>query len=244
MYMQFSRLALAMGAALLAPLLNAGPVTFTFSSSGGSVSGSGLTTTRTYSDSSSGLSVTIYGVSIVSNNTFSQASVGYYSGNGLGVCNSAEISSCGSPYHTADNVGQYDFLLFIFNQQVDLTSISMKLFNTGGTTYDWDNSYEVSNKTFSQVNGKLASTVTFTNNDQTAFSAASNPTVTQTLSGTGTTLLFGPRYNTTDNDDFFKISTLKVNTLERLNPVPEPATYGMVGLALLGAGLLRRAKRS
>ncbi len=59
--------------------------------------------------------------------------------------------------------------------------------------------------------------------------------------GNGNALLFAARLsgnNADDYLDYFKIESLTVNSA-----VPEPATFGLAGLALVGLGLLRRRAR-
>ncbi len=59
------------------------------------------------------------------NVVFSTATLGQYSGLGLGVCDSSEIANCGAPQHEVDDNGQYNFVLFTFTTPVTGLSITI-----------------------------------------------------------------------------------------------------------------------
>ena len=181
------------------------------------------------------------------------AALGQYS-IGLGDCNSSEIAAtCTSPQHAIDNSGHFDFVLLTFSQPVN--SISLSLTGTfGGTSYDTDATYYVGNCTPSSTSCSpsgitlvnLASISGFGANFNTQNSDTSvdgNRIFSLDLSGTGSggvnwVLIGATTQASYTGNDFFKLDSMTYTT-----GVPEPATFGLSGAALLGLGLLRARKK-
>jgi hypothetical protein len=211
------------------------PVTFTFTGNGGTVGGSSpFGNTRTYT--SGGSSVTVSSFSLPSNlsGNFTPAQLGWYSGLGLASCNNTgEGANCDNPEHQVDNNGSYDFVLFVFNSVMDPTSIVINPYGT----YDRDVTYWVGNlgvnlSTLNLGNMNLGTRMW---DDSTA---SDNSRSVNLLGGTGNALLIAARLPGNGADDYidrFKIESLSANTA-----APEPATFGLAGMALAGLGLLRR----
>jgi hypothetical protein len=77
---------------------------------------------------------------------------------------------------------------------------------------------------------------TATNSNETTKDTQRTITITG-LSG-ATSVLFGA--STSGDDNFFKIASVSVTE----GTVPEPATFGVVGAALIGLGLMGRRRMS
>jgi len=181
----------------------------------------------------------------------SKAAVDEYSGDGLGVCGTNEGTGCSNPLHQVDNTDNgYEFVLFKFSTPVDLSSVT--LLDYQGV--DMDMSYWTSTvaPTFTTL-GVLTNTADFTGgqtNDLCNTNCSSGDTITDSLTtngGTSTTgvsyLLIGA-YNASGDNDTFKIQQLIVSgTQTTQSSTPEPATFGMLGLALASLGLIARKRK-
>lgn len=199
------------------------------------------------------------------NGTISAATLGVWD-KGLGVYagNSVDGHTNG---HTIDNRNSYDFLVFQFDQDVQVNTAFLTAFNVGGEKTDidmrvgigssdiaWDSIFGVSNVaallgTGYNVdrNGNVNSGTTYSADVNPAdltgnllFVGASFDDVAQTTTtGTGK----HKRKTTKYYYDSFKLGGLNVTTLDVPPPaVPEPATWAMMiaGFGLVGAAMRRR----
>jgi PEP-CTERM motif len=169
------------------------------------------------------------------NVVFSTATLGQYSGLGLGVCDASEMPNCGAPQHEVDDNGQYNFVLFTFSTPVTGLSITI----TPVCNCDTNASYYVGNN-LSPSTLSLTSLGAATD----SIESAKDQTRTVVLTGLGNgvnSVLFGA--STSANNNYFKIESLSIT--EGTN-APEPTTLGLVGGTLMGFLIWRRnsAKRT
>ena len=196
--------------------------------------------TNSIIESAGGETVTATAWSVTGNNdtNFQTATLGQYSGLGLGVCNQVELKAsggCGAPQHEVDDNGQYDFVLFSFSSPVTSVTITINPVCDCNT----DASYYVGNG-INPLGDTLAQLGTATTSNETT----ADTTRTITLSGLGsgvTSVLFGASILGTNN--YFKIESLSVTEGITTSTTPEPATFGMAGIALVGLGVVGRKRR-
>ncbi|QTN33897.1 PEP-CTERM sorting domain-containing protein [Akkermansiaceae bacterium] len=161
---------------------------------------------------------------------------------GIGSKNSSEVITTVPfvPYYV-DNKDHYDFILFVFDRNVDLTSLSI---NPSGNNFDTDASYWF---------GNVNSNISLTGKDLSELSSLGfglrkdNDTVPSTLArtfsltggptGGANALLVGARVTGDADFDRFKISTIRGNTV---TAIPEPS---MLGLLAAGVALIAFRRR-
>ncbi|HEY3835867.1 MAG TPA: PEP-CTERM sorting domain-containing protein [Bryobacteraceae bacterium] len=154
----------------------------------------------------------------------------------------------------------YEFILFQFTGgTVNLSSMTLGNFGTNGTTTDpfgatyW--TYTANTSLASMETALASATVSTLGSD--GFSAANSTTcpgcavnatgVNDALSGSNVTyLLFGASITDAAGTDFFKIQDLNVSATNTtvVSSTPEPATFGLIGLALAGLGVYGRKRKS
>jgi hypothetical protein len=214
--------------------LPAATIDFDFRS-GGTNSGSGFGNVRTFTVGGVTITATAWSLTGNSGTTFQSSQLGQFS-TGLGVCNRVEDTGCDSPNHQVDNVGSYDFVLFTFASPVDFYNITIDPFAPDDA--DRDVSYWV---------GNIATGTNLTGLDTSGFgtqfnvnnSASLNPITIDLGSKVGKSLLFGASFGQGDRDDYFKIKDLNTGSA-----VPEPATFGLAGLALIGLSAIKRVRKA
>jgi len=177
--------------------------------------------------------------------TLVAATLGQYTGLGLGVCNNNEGGAgCGSPQHQVDNNnGADDFVLFVFSTPVNISSISLVQYandlGSGGSNdasnVDMNFTYWTGSSLSSLLGTSPADGTNVTVSNCTSQGVICSEAIApQDVSY----LLVAASYDTNQTDDFFKISGIDANKIA----TPEPASFGMIGLALLGLGFAGRRK--
>lgn len=212
-----------------------------FASGGISVTASAYAETGTESPSSSGWYL------------FQTAQI-YRWSTGLGVCNRVEglaSSTCANNEHEVDTVGRDDLLVFVFNQNVNLQSITVDPYDSSGSDpNDRDITYWVGNlasmpalttRTFDTLSAMPTFTEVF-NSASSGFSP-----YTHSLTGTGNVLLVSGDYtnrncknaDVTANSECeaYKIRNL---TVTAATVIPVPAAVWLFGSALGLLGVARR----
>ncbi len=175
---------------------------------------------------------------------FATAQLDQYNSLGLGVCDRFE--TCSNPEHQVDNHGYDDFVLFKFYVSGVLTAVDPAsiVINPYGT-YDRDVTYYIGNSTTNLSTIGLAglSSAGFGSRNDDDSTVSGNSRSVSLGGGNGNELLFGARLSgnhADDHLDYFKIESLTISTVA----TPEPATFGLAGIALLGLGLIRNRRKS
>jgi hypothetical protein len=198
--------------------------------------------------------------------------LGQYGGAGLGACEATSGVDCTDPNHqvnngpnTSNSLGsnQYEFILIKFSSAVDLASIQLGNFG-GGSSDPFSLTYYTSSESTlaTALAGTTIGSTVFsgTGAGDDGFSAAqsdtahtgtctvgslSSPTTCTDTTATDdvTYLLIGASINA-DNADYFKIQDINANSYHSSSPTPEPATFGLIGLALAGLGAYSRKRQS
>lgn len=170
---------------------------------------------------------------------------------GLGVCNRNEglaNSSCSDTEHEVDTVSRDDLLVFVFDQVVNVESLTVDPYNTSGSDpNDRDITYWVGNLASmpaltTQTFNTLGTMPTFV---QAANAASSGfDPLTHVLTGTGNVLLVSGDYanrncknadvTTNSECEAYKIRDIGVSI------VPVPAAVWLFGPALALLGAVRR----
>ncbi|MGH9646888.1 MAG: PEP-CTERM sorting domain-containing protein, partial [Bryobacteraceae bacterium] len=151
---------------------------------------------------------------------------------GLGVCNSNEgthttgFASCTNTEGYVDNSGSLDLILFTFSSPLDPTQITLNTVIHEGTDTQW----WYSNLT--SLTGQSLNTLGAPSG--TSSSTTINLSGVQTVSS----IIFSVSSAPGQTNDGVKVTSLSVNS----SAVPEPATFGMAGMALVGLGLIRRKR--
>lgn len=166
--------------------------------------------------------------------------LGQYSG-GLGVTNRNESGS-GST-HTADNNGANEFVVFKFDQSIELTGYSLTNFSTTDSTPDtmW---YLGTSTTPLDFTGKTLANLTSSLTGVSSGSAVGS-NVNVGAGHFGNYLILAANFY--QSNDSFKIKTLTVNHTAPPppgggDPVPEPGTMVLLGTGLAALGFVARRK--
>lgn len=162
---------------------------------------------------------------------------------GIGVKNSTETIT-DVPYvpYYVDNEDHYDFVLFVFDQNVDITSISL---TPSGKNFDTDVSYWFGNVSQDvSLTGKDLNQLSALgfgsrfDNTTTASSSSRTVSISSPVDGVNA-LLVGARVETGTSFDRFKLSAVSGTTSPAA--VPEPSALGLFALGMaLAAGRRKR----
>lgn len=221
-------------------------ITWDLGGSGGYASSNG----NTISVTQNGVKVTAsaWGYTKGSSNTaFESGKLGQWSP-GLGIVNRDENNS--SPYHQVDNDTQNDYILFVFDELVDISSIKVTPSPSG---YDVDSSYWLGNiSNANQASGKVdLSNVTYSglsslgfSNEQIVFGSSTYGSADIAINAPSTgvnAILFGT-LNQESFPSYWKNSTdaYKVGAITGMKAVPEPSAALLSLLGALGFVLRRR----
>ena len=180
--------------------------------------------------------------------TLQQSFLGQYGSNGIGVTNPNEGNGATGNSHTTDNVGQYDFILLLFNQAVNISSARLNPYAVSGSSSDNDAYVSYANAalpfTSSPTAVPLASSV-FASLLTNGYNVSGNnvspySTVINSSSLFGNVWVIGAsRSNPDDVFDGFKLASVNVTAA-----VPEPSTWAMmlIGFGAIGVASRRRRK--
>jgi hypothetical protein len=226
----------------------AATITFDFTTSGGTVSGSGYNLTRTYNNG--GVTLVARGLSIADTNAgtqFTAGQLGQWNGYGLGVCNQTEGTDCLSPGHQVDNSGGYDFVFMQLDPAAQITSITVRTYNSSDTdvTYflgNTSNPLNLVGSTVAQLSGLGFGSATTVSGPS---GANATNTVAVNSAGTFNSLLIGARFQVgAYTNDGFKIRSVVVDYTPPPpgTSVPEPMALALFGLGLLGLGVAVRRR--
>lgn len=242
---------LASAALSFAVPASAGTIVMTGSAATGGTAGNILS----YNDGA-GINVQASAFSIV-NNTIQTAYLGAF-GSGLGVTNSLEGNGSASNSHTADNYQAtgtgFDFILLVFNKAVNLSAAVLTPFQVASTAAD--NDAFVNRGTLANA-FQATPTAVSTANALAIANAAGGKNVAGNLGAGYSTSLNTPNafsnvwvigaarssYTAIDgNADGFKLKSVTAVA----QPVPEPATWGMMigGMGIAGMALRRRRRNA
>ena len=240
-------------AAPIAPVAASTTITFPMTSGGSGSSSAGRVFTMTVGSKTVKVRVTGWSTTGTSDSsTVTKGGVNVYS-NGLGVMNSSGDSS-----HTIDNNGYKDFLIFQFDQPVEMESAKFTTYKVGSTSADGDATIAFGSSATSYMTDLLASTSTYdqlstifgnsfaasnvdSTSGQTSVTRALNPS-----NSSGNIWLIGTAFsNPAENCgykmkqhclDGFKLSQVTVSA------VPEPSTWMMMllGFGFVGYSMRRR----
>ncbi|SNS78854.1 PEP-CTERM protein-sorting domain-containing protein [Sphingomonas laterariae] len=179
--------------------------------------------------------------------TVQSAYLGAYS-NGLGVTNSKEGSGQSGNSHTVDNKDGFDFIVFQFDQVVEVDQAYFSPYKIGRET-DSDATIMVGNSATPFSSGLNFANWASVDALFNPFQAASGTAGLRDINGLneqGNLLFVGASFTDLDKLDGFKLKQLKVNSVtpSAPGPVPEPATWAMMiaGFGLVGGAMRRRER--
>ena len=155
---------------------------------------------------------------------------------GLGITNGSNDNS-----HMIDNQGNYDFLVFKFDQVVEAEKATF--YDFGDDSDAWigvGNSNSVNITNWASVQSLFG---TFEANGNTGSSQSETRNI-NSANEQGNLLFISASMDSSDRDDDFKLKNLTINTIAP-PAVPEPTTWAMMiaGFGLVGGAMRRRNDR-
>jgi hypothetical protein len=253
-------LKIALGACLACGVASA---TDLFNFTGGSPVGSGNSNSdlSSYSVSgSTGATATVYAfettgtqtapgngnlIGPTSNSSTNPPVVGEYNGDGVGICQTSNgngtVANCGSPDHQISDGnnsgtagGTYTYEYYTSSSASSLNSIESGL---EGAALGSDATFGSAHSASCSANQTQLSAGGNGGTDSYVDNCAVNGNAIETLSGTDVTYLLIGASVSGNGNDYFKLQDISANIA-----TPEPASFGMIGLALLGLGVAGRRK--
>lgn len=233
----------------------AATVTFNFDSgsSGLGLGGDGFGNSIQFSNSGLTVNVTGYGMTDNQGSLFfpdwrlDEAEVSQWQ-YGIGVCNQSEGSidnnQCDTSFwndeHQVDSAGKDDFIVLTFDQTVSMTSAVIDPYQI----HDRDVSYWIGSvaEGFSLAGARESDITGLIGGSQidTTASTSAAPLTLDLNAASGNILILKPGDNNWfDLEDYFKLSSITVETTE----IPLPASLWLFASALLGLAHTNRQKR-
>jgi hypothetical protein len=229
---------------------SAGPVSFNFTGAEGGGYGAGtFGNHRTFSNGNVTVDVSAWGYTFGPNDdALESAALGKWQGLGLGSCNRNE--NCSSPDHMIDNFGVDEWMLFVFDSKVDISSLKLYSWgNPGVGTFDRDLSFWAGNVAtpvdltgFRYTDPNSLTSLGFGPRVDVHVAPTNKSPIDVSIStGAVNALLIGGLFGSTAdaNNDFFKIMALNGYATQ----VPEPGTL-LLSMSALGAFVMRHRRRS
>jgi len=207
-----------------------------FSFTSGSTTGSGYGNSVQRSSGGIDVSVTAWSLNTLSG-TFNTGQIKIYS-TGMGACNQSEGTNCGSPLHTVDNAGQFDFLAFSFSQSVLLGEGTLSAWAS-----DFDATVWAGTGSLSLTDQTLAGSNLGTGIEDLYDEVGEGSASTGEIRSLGLSSLFSDpvdwfvisaSLSNTSPLDRFKFKGLTVEAPPPGGEVPEPATAILFGTGLIG----------